>query len=132
MPARGARALRGLCSRLLLRPLAPLPDLPAAPRPRRPVIIATPMDLRRVIHINKPTTAAKYAVEDREAPFLRCACLPGPRPQLLRQRPLQLLPPAGAGAEAPCAAPPLPTPRSEEVDKLVASYYKREATKAEQ
>lgn len=35
------------------------------------VIIATPMDLRKVISISKPATAVSYAVEDREAPYLR-------------------------------------------------------------
>lgn len=35
------------------------------------VIIATPMDLRRIVTINKPSTALVYALEDREgSPFL--------------------------------------------------------------
>ncbi|KAL4426373.1 hypothetical protein ABPG77_004667 [Micractinium sp. CCAP 211/92] len=35
------------------------------------VIIATPMDLRKIIHIEKPATAVSYAVEDRDPPLLR-------------------------------------------------------------
>ena len=38
--------------------------------PCETVIIATPMDLRRIIHIDKPVTSVVYAVEDREPPFL--------------------------------------------------------------
>jgi predicted GTPase len=34
------------------------------------VVIATPMDLRRVVRVGKPAAALVYAVEDREAPFL--------------------------------------------------------------
>jgi predicted GTPase len=35
------------------------------------VIIATPMDLRKVVRIDRPATTVSYAVEDREAPYLR-------------------------------------------------------------
>ncbi|KAI9024124.1 hypothetical protein DFJ74DRAFT_72715 [Hyaloraphidium curvatum] len=34
------------------------------------VVIATPMDLRRVVRIDKPAAVVTYAVRDREAPFL--------------------------------------------------------------
>ncbi|EFN59399.1 hypothetical protein CHLNCDRAFT_33851 [Chlorella variabilis] len=35
------------------------------------VIIATPMDLRKIINIEKPATVVSYAVQDRDPPFLR-------------------------------------------------------------
>ncbi len=35
------------------------------------VIIATPMDLRKIITINKPATVVTYRVTDREPPLLR-------------------------------------------------------------
>lgn len=35
------------------------------------VVIATPMDLRRVVNITKPAAVVTYAVEDREVPFLK-------------------------------------------------------------
>lgn len=35
------------------------------------VLVATPTDLRRVVHINKPVAVATYAVADRSPPLLR-------------------------------------------------------------
>lgn len=34
------------------------------------VVIATPMDLRKVVKIDKPAAVVTYEVEDREAPYL--------------------------------------------------------------
>lgn len=34
------------------------------------VIIATPMDLRKVVKISKPAAVATYGVEDRDPPYL--------------------------------------------------------------
>lgn len=35
------------------------------------VLVATPTDLRRVVHINRPVAVATYAVVDRAPPLLR-------------------------------------------------------------
>ena len=34
------------------------------------VLIATPMDLRKVVHVEKPAAVSTYGVEDREPPYL--------------------------------------------------------------
>ena len=34
------------------------------------VVIATPMDLRKVVKVEKPAAVVTYGVEDREPPFL--------------------------------------------------------------
>lgn len=51
-------------------PSSPARALLTPPRLADAVIIATPFDLGRIIKMDKPVAVAKYAVEDREPPFL--------------------------------------------------------------